>query len=253
MSLPDLSTVLTSNLRSLHLAITDHLGQTFGMDHVKAHSAEVTPDTVRRFAQGKFAVWAVVAAGDGIGDSPESQLRMAVRWGIFIVAQALHEVPDELQPDRKQTTPAVQVAETIANIVLRLAHRTKWGLEIASQTASTSLSFRNLGAGNSAAQSMVEEEDIGLFVVWGTTELDMGTNMLPADLQLPPMEAWAGPIKDLCKPDEQPEVETQVTFTGLVRSALAAVSRWLFGPSWHEVAADSINRATRELVCTECS
>jgi hypothetical protein len=246
----DVTTVLTSKLRSLHLAIVSSLSTTFGADYVKAHSAEVTPGTVKRFIQGKFAIWAVVASADGLEESTPAELRMGVRWGIFVIADSLHEVPDAGQPTKKRTVPAVEVAETIANLVARLANQTTWGLAGCEFCPAASISIRNLGVGIKSTQEFVEREDLGLFVVWGTNNLDMGIGLLPGAQQLPPLGALIGPLIDHLKPIERPKIEVNLgdEFVALVLRGWAVLRRWMFGPSWHERAAAVINAATREIL-----
>lgn len=250
MALPDLTTALTSQLRSLHLAIVAQLGETFGEQAVKAHSAEVTPETVKRFSQGKYAIWTVIGSADGLETSLATELRMDVRWGVFIVAQPIHEVPDPDEPNRKRAVPAVEVAETIANLVVRLANQNKWGIDGCDFCPAASLAIRNLGVGIKSTQEFVEREDLGLFVVWGTNALAMGKGILAGDEQLPALQALIGPIVDQAKDEEQPQIEVKVdlTFMSLLARARAAVRRWLFGPSWHEQAAALINAATREML-----
>jgi hypothetical protein len=250
MALPDVTTALSSRLRSLHLAIVRDLGKTFQDDHVRAHSAEVTPDTVKRFIQGKYALWAVVASADGLEESLSTELRMGVRWGVFVIAGALHEVPDpENDPTRKREVPAVQVAETLANLVARLANQRNWGVEGCDGCRADSIAIRNLGVGIKSTQGFVEREDIGLFVVWGTNDLAMGPGIAPGDEQLPQLGAMIGSIVDHSKENERPEIEVNLTeeFVGLVGRAWAWIRRW-FGPSWHEQAAAAINAEMREML-----
>jgi hypothetical protein len=245
MGLPDITTALESPLRTFHEAMTAQLGLSFAPDIVKAHSAEVTPGTVQRYVNNKAAVWPVIASADGIEDSPPTNLRMDVRWGVFIVAAPLHEVPDDQDPDRKVTVPAVMVAETLANHVVRLAYESTWGLtEGVNRPLPGSLTIRNLGVGVKQAQEFVEREDLGLFVVWGTHAVDMGSSMLPGDEQLPGLDVLTGKIKELCQPDVQPEIDFNLPqqFSALVGRAKA----WLEGvlaprPDWPVLAARAIN------------
>lgn len=247
MSLPDLTTALGSNLRSLHLAIADRLGQTFGAEQVRAHSAEVTPSTVVQYSQGKWAVWVVLGSADGVKDTGPGELRMKVRWGVFIVAHALHEVPDELEPERTRSVPAVEVAETMANIVVRLAHQTKWGIVEANGVPGDTISARNLGVGLKTTKDFVEQEDIGLWVVWGSNEIDMGAGILPGDIQLPPLEAMLGDIHGICEPDVDSKIPFNLEFSGL-RRLWQWVTGKLFGPpAWAHEMAVVINTATRDL------
>lgn len=248
----DITKALESPLRSLHDGIVQRLSMKFGEEQVRTHSAAVSADTIARFSQGKFATWPVIGGAEGLAESPPNAIRMRVRWGIFVIAQTMHEVPDELLPEQTRSVPAVSVAETISNIVAQLAVNTRWGLpnDKCNFVPPSSLSIRNLGVGIKTAGDLAETEDMGLFVVWGENELDIGEMILPGDDPLPLWQLISGPIRDHAKSVERPEIQ--------VKAPLARAGKWLaewlrrlwrrpdWRPAWQHQAAAVINAAMLE-------
>lgn len=244
----DITTALSSPLRSLHDGIVLHLAQKFGEDQVRTHSAAVSADTVARFSQGKFAVWPVIGGAEGLAESQPDALRMRVRWGIFVIAQTMHEVPDAQTPDATRGVPAVSVAETISNIVAQLAVNTRWGLQNGECgfVPASSLSIRNLGVGIKSAGDLSETEDLGLFVVWGENELDLGKMILPGDDPLPLWQFISGPIRDHAKPVERPEIPLKAPLARVGECLTSWLRRWWPRPAWQQRTASVINAAMRE-------
>lgn len=244
-------------LRVFHEAMVAKLRLTFGERVVEPHAVEVDAETIRKYSRGGLAVWSVVAACEGLEESETYQLRMDCRWAIFVVAGSW-TVAGESSPTAKRVIPATYVAESAANWVVRLAHRTRWGLSSGvSEVEATDLKIHNLGVGMKANAKVAQSEHLGLFVVWGSQELDMGANIPPGVEEFPLAELIAGTIEDQVNVDK-PEIKTEENLSEFsvvgarLRAMWVAVKCWFRrrrGPDWAELAAAKMNEfVRRELV-----
>lgn len=244
-------------LRVFHEAMVVKLRLTFGDRVVEPHAVEVDAETIRKYSRGGLAVWSVIAACEGLDDSETYQLRMDVRWAIFIVAGSWR-VDGESSATAKKDIQATYVAESAANWAARLAYRSRWGLSSGvSEVKASDIKIHNLGVGMKANAKMAQSEHLGLFVVWGCQELDMGATIAPGDEEFPLANILTATIEDQTHPDK-PSITTQVDLTD-ERVALAPVGLWARFKNWTrrpkgrvdwaELAAARVNEFTRrELV-----
>lgn len=184
-------------LREFHEALVGQLTATFPEAQVRKHAGEVDVETVRRHALRRVNLWATVASGEGTDDASDTELRMLVEWAVFVIAGAGFEhVEDEQGKARKRRASPVEVAEAYTEEVLRLAYDNDWSLEGCSKARRTDLRFSNLGVALKTTAHGVDKADLGLFVVWGRQELEIGENILPGHAKLPPFSGYDGDFEE---------------------------------------------------------
>ncbi|GEM_PF-4288391 len=246
----DIKDNLESPLRRLHEAIDSHLRATFGDIAVRSHSGQIDADTIRRYSQGAVALWPVIASARGSSESTPSELKVKVRWGIFIVASAMH-VPMEGSESKMQPVSAVNVAESLANWVAQIAFNSRWGLQNSecTYTNADDLEILNPGVGLKRTKDFLEGEDLGFFIVWGTNTLTLGKRLLPGNEQLPLLEFMVGQIQDDGPGEELADIPIKDklgdAFSAFARAAVGVWSRfrrWVFGPDRAEAMAALVNQ-----------
>lgn len=241
---------LQTPLRRMHEAMVTELRKTFGDRAVKPHAIEVDPETIRQHSSGPLALWAVIAAAEGTASSDNSQLRMDVRWAIFIVAQSWRSA-GQSSPTARANHDPTYVAEAAANWVVRQAYRTRWSIQSGiTEVKATDLKIHNLGIGAKTTAKQALTEHLSLFCVWGCQELDMGFTIAAGNEQFPDLESIAATIEDQTNPDK-PSIkylESDFTFAALSESVRAwwhgfraRLRRRLFGPDGADIVAARIN------------
>lgn len=223
-------------LREFHEALHGQLAATFPTAEVRKHAGEVDVDTVRRHAMRRVNLWATVAHGTGTDDASDTRLRMLVEWAVFVIVGSALELVEDLegQPRQRRAEP-VEVAAFYAEQVLRLAHDNDWALEGCSKARKTDLRFSNLGVGLKPTARGVDKSDLGLFVVWGRQELELGHNILPGKVELGPFAGFDGEIEDQGPSQRRPRIEVRAGLDPSPKALLWAAANSLAARLHHFV------------------